>query len=112
MGLGAVPRGRHGVMVSVVDVGPAAGPGWPGRAQGPLVVERGIAVVRPILIIERAIAEGRREDERIGVGVGLLAGVADPVGDAGLLGDVALVGGGGVVVLCHGEGDGKASGFD
>jgi hypothetical protein len=60
----------------------------------------GSAVLR--LVIEGAIAECGRERERVGVCVGLLAGVADPVGDAGLLGHVALVGGGGVVVLCHG----------
>lgn len=34
--------------------------------------------------------------------MGLLDGVIDPVGYAGLLGDVAFVGSGGVVVLCHG----------
>lgn len=85
----------------MVDVGPAAGPRRLGRAHGPLVVLGGIVVFR--LVIERAIAECRREREGVGVGVGLLAGVADPVGDAGLLGDVTLVGSGGVVVLCHGR---------
>lgn len=64
------------------------------------------------VVIERAIAEGGGEHERVGVSVGLPGGVVDPVGDAGLLGDVPLVGGGGVVVLCHeAGGDGEASGF-
>lgn len=68
MGLAAVPRSGCGtVIVSVVDVGLAAGAGGPGRAIGPLVVVRGAVVFWPV--VEGAIAEGGGEHERVGVGM-------------------------------------------
>lgn len=115
VGLAAVPWWCGAVIIGMVDVGPATGPRWLRGAHGPLVVCVMAGVGGEIvvwLVVECAIAEVGGEDERVGE-VGLLEGVVDPVGDAGLLGAVALVCGGGVVVLCHGAagGDGGASGF-